>query len=149
MSSPQFKIETKPNLSDVQFLDDRITEFNFETTGIYDGRELAILVRDETGEIRAGLYGWTRGGTCEIAFLWVHRDLRGQGIGSQLLQAAEDEARARGCTQVVLDTHSFQAPAFYQKYGYEIQGIIADYPRGQQKIYLRKLLGTPDKEDRG
>ncbi len=136
----QLEIETNPNREDVQFLDDRLTEFNFETTGIYDGIELAIFFRSETGEIRAGLYGWTWGGTCEIAFLWVHRELRGQGWGSRLLRAAEDEARARGCTQVVLDTHSFQAPAFYQKFGYEIEGMIADYPRGHQKFYLRKRL---------
>ncbi len=140
MSSPEIKIEAKPRRDDVQFLDDRIIEFNLEATGIIDGVELAIFIRNEAGEIRAGLYGWTWGGTCEIASLWVNRDLRGQGLGSQLLQAAEAEARARGATQIVLDTHSFQAPEFYKRFGFEVVGQVENYPRGHRHIFMRKLL---------
>src|SRR5258708_18813672 len=99
-----------PTPSEVQFLEDRINEFNFATTGFYDGRLLTILVKDEQGEVAAGLYGWTWGGCAEVRFLWVREDWRGQGYGRQLLSAAEAEAARRGCTQIVLSTHSFQAP---------------------------------------
>ena len=47
---------------------------------------------------------------------------------------------ARGCTQALLDTHSFQAPDFYVQQGYIIYGTIDDYPLGHQKHYLRKSL---------
>jgi len=133
-------IVTNPDPKDVSFLEDQINDFNFRTTGITDGELLSALVRNEQGEVIAGIYGWTWGGTCEIRFLWVHADQRGRGLGSRLLLAAEDEARRRGCSQIVLNTHSFQAPEFYRKYGYETVGTYQDYPRGYQMYFLRKDL---------
>jgi ribosomal protein S18 acetylase RimI-like enzyme len=126
--------------SDVQFLDDRIYEFNASRTGIADARLLAILVRDAEA-IVAGLYGWTWGQCCEVKILWVHERHRGAGLGTRLMTSAEAEARSRGATQIVLSTHSFQAPAFYQRLGFEIVGRIDDYPVGHQSIFLRKRLG--------
>jgi GNAT superfamily N-acetyltransferase len=133
-------VETNPSAQDVKFLEDRIIDYNMEQTGIRDGRLLAIFVRDEHSEIMAGVYGWTWGGCCEIRYLWVHQDKRGLGYGTKLLLAAEREAAAQGCGQVILDTHSFQAPEFYRKRGYEIVGEIEDYPHRHRKYYLRKSL---------
>jgi len=70
----------------------------------------------------------------------VREDFRKQGYGGALMESAESEAIARGCSLIVLDTHSFQAPRFYQRLGYEIIGSHPDYPRGHQKHYLRKRL---------
>jgi GNAT superfamily N-acetyltransferase len=134
-------VTSQPEDGDIRFLDDRINEFNYAATGYTDGALLASFVRDEQGAIVAGMYGWTWGGCCEIRYLWVQEPRRGQGYGSRLLQAAEHEAKRRGCTQVVLDTHSFQAPDFYRRHGYEVVGSVEGYPRGYQKIYLRKRLG--------
>ncbi len=140
MPNDELTILSQPRREDVQFLEDRINEFNYAKSGITDGEELAIFVRGPEDRIIAGLYGWTWGATCEIRFLWVEASMRGQGFGSRLLQAAEVQARARGASQVVLDTHSFQAPDFYRKHGYSIIGVYDDYPRGFQKIFLRKKL---------
>ncbi len=140
MSRFAFAIDTGPEPTDVQFLEDRINEYNFETTGITDGELLSIFLRDQTGKIQAGIYGWTWGGCCEIRTLWVDPDLRKQGIGSHLLMAAEKEARRRKCRQITLDTHSFQAPDFYVKYGYQIVGRVLNYPRGYENLLLVKSL---------
>ena len=129
-----------PLRSDRDFLDERIYEYNVATTGITDGRMLLFTVRDEQGTIIAGLSGWTWGGCMEIEYLWVREDQRGQGLGTQLLAAAEAEGIVRGCIQVVLDTHSFQAPEFYKKHGYATYGVVDDYPRGFSHIHLRKQL---------
>ena len=121
-------------------MEDRRHEYNDAPTGITDGKWLAIFIRDDTGAIRAGLSGWTWGGCCAIRYLWVHEDLRGRGYGTKLMEAAEQEASARGCYQVLLDTHSFQAPEFYQNLGYEVFGVLDDYPRHHKNYYLRKRL---------
>ena len=137
------RVEAHPAPQDVQFLEDQINAYNVASTGIGgegDDILLAVFLRDDDGAVIAGVYGWTWGGCCEIRYLWVHADRRGQGYGRSLLAAAEREAVRRGCQQVVLDTHSFQAPDFYRKLGYEIVGVVDDYPRGHKKYYLKKRL---------
>jgi GNAT superfamily N-acetyltransferase len=123
-----------------RFLDARIYEFNAAATHIDDGRLLALTVRDPSGAIVAGLSGWTWGGCLAVEYLWVHADWRGKSYGTRLLNAAEAEAVARGCTVAVLDTHSFQAPDFYRRLGYESYGVVDDCPAGHQHIHLRKRL---------
>ncbi len=140
METHPLEIEDEPSRQEVQFLEDQINEFNFARTGIRDGNLLACFVRDDARGIIAGIYGWTWGGCCEVRYLWVHGELRGRGYGRRLLLAAEQEARARGCKQMVVETHSFQAPGFYAKYGFEVAGKIEDYPRGEQLLFLKMDL---------
>ena len=104
---------------------------------------LAIFLRDSGDDIVAGVYGWTWGGSCEIRTPWVHEHWRGRGVGTQLMKVAEDEARVRGASQIVLSTHSFQAPDFYRQLGFESVGQVDDYPAGHQSIYMRKRLVAP------
>jgi ribosomal protein S18 acetylase RimI-like enzyme len=140
----QIHLEDEPSPRDVARLEDEINAFNFRTTGIRDGRMLAAFVRDDAGELRAGLAGHTWGACCEVRFLWVREGDRRGGLGSRLLRAAEAEARARGCERVVLSTHSFQAPDFYRRHGYVEVGRAEGYPRGHAQIYLVKALGRSD-----
>jgi GNAT superfamily N-acetyltransferase len=123
-----------------QQLDDEIVAFNLEATGIRDFSELLIAETDDHGAVAAGIYGWSWGRTCWIDALWVRGDRRGQDVGSRLLTAAEEEARARRCTQVALHTHSFQAPAFYERHGFEIVGTLDGDPEGHTELLLRKRL---------
>ena len=134
-----------PSPFDVQFLEDRLYEFNSGATGIDDGLGLGILLRDESGNIVAGAAGHTWGGTCELRQIWVAPPLRGRGLGRRLILEAEAEAIRRGCQQLVLSTHSFQAPAFYRRLGFEVVSELPDYPRGHSHLVLRKRLsqGAP------
>jgi hypothetical protein len=131
----------EPTAEEVRFLEDRLYEFNVAATGVSDGRALAIFVRGQDGTIRAGLAGHTWGGSCEIRQVWVEAALRGQGVGRGLLEAAEAEARQRGCRQILLTTHSFQAPRFYERLGFEVITGVPDYPEGHRHLLLRKRLG--------
>jgi GNAT superfamily N-acetyltransferase len=125
------------------YLLDRIYEFNSETTGYFDGKLLAGSIRGDAGDVIAGFSGHTWGGCCEISYVWVHKSHRGQGLGKALLRAAEAEARRRGCLQIVLITHSFQAPKFYERLGYEPRYAIEGQPMGYSDIvYVRVLQGN-------
>src|SRR4029453_9359937 len=119
MAIPEVVVGMDPTPADVDFLEHRLYEFNSQATGIVDALGLTVFSRDAQGEVVAGLCGHTWGGCCEIRQIWVHENHRGQGIGRRLLELAETEARRRGCFQVVLATHSFQAPGFYSKLGLE------------------------------
>ncbi len=136
----EFTITDDPTLSDIDFLDERIYEFNVAQTGYADGRKLAILVRDAQEAIVAGLWGWTWGGYGEVRTLWVDQALRRQGIGARLLRAAEDEVRARGAAYMLIATHSFQAPEFYPRFGYRRIAVVPGKPRGHEDIWFRKDL---------
>ncbi len=127
------------------FLVERIYEFNSKATGYFDGRLLGASVRNEAGEVIAGFSGHTWGGCAEISHLWVSEQDRGQGLGKLLLHAAEAEAIRRGCTQVVLTTHSFQAPGFYERFGYERKYAIEGRPKGHSNIiFVKSLHGRND-----
>jgi GNAT superfamily N-acetyltransferase len=130
-----------PTPDEVQYLEDRIYEFNSRATGIADGEMLAFFVR-ERDSIVAGICGNTWGGTCELRQFWVEESQRHRGLGTKLFEAAEQEARRRGCTQIVLMTFSFQAPAFYERHGFEVIATIDNHPRGHRNVLMRKRLGS-------
>ena len=75
--------------------------------------------------------------------MWVEDGLRGKGLGRELLAAAEEEARRRGCRWAKLNTWDFQAPAFYERCGYREYGREVDYPPGHTNFLLRKDLVPP------
>ena len=136
----RFEANARPE--DVALLDARLYEFNAATSGVDNGRALAIFVRDGDGTIVAGLHGWTWGGTGFVQTLWVHEKLRRSGLGSRLLAEAEAEARRRDCHQMHLDTHSYQAPGFYRRNGYDVIGELPGWPGTDDvRIFLHKRLG--------
>ena len=136
----QLVVTAYPTPDQVQYLEDRIYEFNAAATGITDGEWLAIFVKDDKERIVAGICGNTWGGTLEVRQFWVEEARRRKGLGSYLLAAAEREARRRSCGQIVLSTFSFQAPAFYTKHGFEVLAVVEDHPRGHRNLLMRKRL---------
>jgi GNAT superfamily N-acetyltransferase len=144
-SGPEL-IPIDPSPDDVQYLEDRIYEFNSRVTSIAGGEWLAIFVRDERDCIVAGICGNTWGGVCEIRQFWVEESRRHRGLGTELFLAAEREARRRGCTQMLLMTFSFQAPAFYQRNGFEVvRDARRPSPRAQKSSDAKAARGLRTK----
>ncbi|MGH7093748.1 MAG: GNAT family N-acetyltransferase [Stellaceae bacterium] len=131
--------ETQPSGDDVETLGLNLDDYNRGFLGETGYARLALFVRGTDDTIRAGLDSAVYANWLYVALLWVHADLRRQGIGRSLLGRAEAFAAERGCHSVRLDTFSFQAPGFYRKQGYAPFGSIA-YPPDHQRIFLQKLL---------
>jgi ribosomal protein S18 acetylase RimI-like enzyme len=143
----ELRVETAPDSNDIEALRDSLYRYNVASVGGLEAEELSVVVRGDDGELRAGLYGWTWGGFLEVNLLWVHEQERGHGLGSHMLAAAEAEGRARGAHTAILDTHTFQAPDFYRRHGYEVYATVEGYPAGHDKLFLRKRLLPADDVD--
>lgn len=120
-------------------LDDEIYSFNAAATGHTDGRRLALRAL-HGDELAGALTGWTWGGCGYVDVLWIAELWRGQGLGGRLLDLAESDAIAHGCTVMALSSHTFQAPGFYLARGYAEVGRTEGYPRGFAQVHLRKEL---------
>jgi len=133
-------LENPPDAADVQALRDSLAAFNTGRAAIDQGRQMAIFRRDDAGQIVAGIYGWLWGECLEIVLLWIDEPLRGQGLGRQLLAQMEAAGRERGARLAMLETFSFQAPAFYQQQGYQTFGFLEGYGGRHAKHFMRKQL---------
>jgi ribosomal protein S18 acetylase RimI-like enzyme len=114
--------------------------YNASKAGVSRQEPIALLVRDDNGEILGGLYARVFYQWMFIELLSVPEQARGQGLGSKLMRMAEDVAREKECVGVWLDTFDFQAPGFYQKLGYSELGQIVDYPPGHKRLFFQKRL---------
>jgi GNAT superfamily N-acetyltransferase len=117
-----------------------IIAFNAAFVGPSDYKPLAVLISGQDGIVLGGIMGETGRGWLRIHLFYLPDDLRGAGLGRQVIAAAEAEALARGCTKARLETASFQARGFYEKQGYSVFGDIEGYPNGHRLFFLQKAL---------
>ena len=106
-----------------------------------DGRDLPVILRHSaTGEVLGGLLGRTTLGLFFIDLVYLPDEVRGQGTGTRMLEMAETEALARGCTAAVLFTITFQAPEWYKRHGYNELGRVEIAPPGATRVCMTKQL---------
>jgi GNAT superfamily N-acetyltransferase len=139
----EVRITDEVDEAGVEELRQAVMAFNVAATGYDDGAALGCLVRGDDGRLLAGIDGFTWGGYAMVEWLWVHDEQRGTGLGRQLMDAAEVEAARRGCSVVRVNTHTFQAPAFYARLGYVRIGFADGTPRAHGEVFLEKRI-DPD-----
>src|SRR2546427_4841759 len=96
MPASEFVIEADPTPAQVQYLEDRLYEFNASVTRITDGEGLAIFVRGDGEHIVAGICGHAWGGYCEIRQFWGEESQRGPGLGTEGPPTMSALARSAG-----------------------------------------------------
>ncbi|SET38082.1 arsinothricin resistance N-acetyltransferase ArsN1 family A [Paenibacillus sp. NFR01] len=122
-----------------QGIEDRIATLEEETKDLaymekwledHQGRH-AVLVAEERGQI----VGWASlnpyshrcayRGVADLS-VYIHREHRGQGVGSLLLNALEKEARISEFYKIVLFTFPFngQGQGLYRKMNYREVGVL-------------------------
>ena len=103
-------------------------------------RPLHVMLKNESGRVVGGLSARTYWDWLEIDDFFVPGSMRGQGIGTSLLQTAETVALSRGVKHCYLSTFEFQARTFYEKHGYSVVGKLEGYPPGAAYYWMRKDL---------
>ena len=79
-----------------------------------------------------------------LSDLYVEAAYRKQGLGRRLLEAIEAAAIDLGAEKIWVWTAAYQAPGFYQKYGYTVFAEMDGwYANGSARIGLWKALPAP------
>lgn len=120
-------------------LEDGLEAHNIPFSGPSHFMPLQVTEHDDKGLV-GGLAGKTINSWLKISLFWVREDARGSGVGSRIIQAAEAEARKRGCLGMIVDTYSYQAPEFYKSHGFEIFGTVEDHPKGFRCHFMQKTF---------
>lgn len=137
------KLSSEPEASpeDVETVRNGLRAFNRRADPDPVSHSIRLFLRDANNAIQGGLIGEIWNGWLYIDFLWVAEGLRHRGYGAQLLLAAEEEAKSFQCYGALLDTLSFQARPFYERFGYEVFAELPGCPRpGMSRYYMRKPL---------
>jgi len=143
MSDIIFHTLDHPHDHFIQSLRASLSNYNNTVAGDSKLHPIAVCANDADDLTVGAIYGWLQWGWLFIDLLWVDESARQQGIGSELLQQLEQAAIKRGVSRAYLDTGDFQAPAFYQKHGYEIfseMEVTADNGKDYIKYSMRKSL---------
>ena len=119
----------------------QIDQACFDPQLAYSRPELAFYMRRpgaftlvaETAEILGFVVGEARRKSGHIITIDVIETARRTGIGSALLQAAEDKLRYAGATTVALETpvNNDAAIRFYKQKGYFVEKTVAGYYSNQ------------------
>ncbi|MDJ0910204.1 MAG: GNAT family N-acetyltransferase [Woeseiaceae bacterium] len=106
----------------------------------YAKERVKWLVTDERGDVRAALTADILWDWLYVDELWVAAELRGKGVGRELMQRAEELGRSSGLQGIWLWTQSWQAEGFYERLGYVEFTRFEDFPKGHSRIGFRKAL---------
>jgi GNAT superfamily N-acetyltransferase len=139
MTEPTIGVTDAPEQRDSDVIAQGLIAFNTENVGPGDRRTLAVLVKDAAGNTLGGISGRSSLGLLFLDLVYLPKSLRGSGVGSRMLEMAEEEGRRRGCKSAMLYTLSFQAPDFYKRHGWRVMGEI-ECDRGASRIFMTKKL---------
>lgn len=95
-----------------------------------------FLVLEEAGRLVGCVYVEPRGERAYLGLLSIAPELQGGGLGSRLITAAEEHARAAGCRHMDLQTVNVRTelPPFYRRRGYAESGAAPFPPEAKPKI---------------
>ncbi len=110
----EYHLEFDPLGTDKDLED--IQEEYFNNKGVFK-----TVIKQPGREIIAcyGLYRIANG-TCELRKMYLTKDMRGKGVGRQMMNDAFIEAKRLGYKKIILETNSIlkEAVSMYKKYGF-------------------------------
>jgi GNAT superfamily N-acetyltransferase len=118
--------------------------FNVGAVGKAAGEPFVLTIKAPgSNEILGGLVAVSYWGSFYISDIVAPESARRQRLGSELMRQAEQEARARGCRHMWLDTFEFQARPFYERLGFEVFGRLDGLEPFFPRYFMKKTLEPP------
>lgn len=130
--------EPDPTASDEAFVKEQLGRWNIRVTGHDDYSPAYFFLRDHENHIRGALLSYVWAKWLHVETFWLEEDIRRQGWGTKMLEEAHAIGREKGAEAAWLDTFSWQARPFYERFGYEAIFEIPDMPPGHSRIYMVK-----------
>lgn len=139
----QSKIEEGSD-EEARYIDDRIVEFNSKQLAFTNKlafQNVSKVIKDSEGNIIAGvaadLLPW-----CELSIdaIWTSSSAMEVELKSKLLVALEKELLEKGGCVVMYETFDIKTVDFFTENGYEIYGVLDDYPEDYKAYYMKKVL---------
>ena len=130
-----------PSKTDLSRLDNKFWEFvstKFPDLPAESKDRTFLFSAMDGSKFVGGISGNVYWNGLEIDTLWVDEDYRGQGLGVKLLNEAENYAIDNGAVIAFLKT--VNANLFYEKYGYQVYGVLEDRPIGTVLYHMKKRL---------
>jgi len=138
----RLQLKEAPSDADTELVRGPLRAFNDDFIPASNWRNFVIAATDSDDQFVGGLEGELSWQWLFVRNLWVADSSRGSGLGTALIERAEEFALRQGCVGSHLDTFDFQARPFYERLGYEVFGTLEDFPPGSTRFFLRKAL-TP------
>jgi ribosomal protein S18 acetylase RimI-like enzyme len=140
MLAMTLRLEARHDLTpnEVEAIELRLYDHNSHATGRRDGQGLAFVIRDDAGQMIGAAAGYTWAGISELKQMWVDQAYRRRGYARALLEAFVEEARGRGVRRIWVQSYDFQAPAMYEKAGFQRMAEFEGWPEGHVNVVLCK-----------
>ncbi|OYR12293.1 GNAT family N-acetyltransferase [Brucella grignonensis] len=122
-------------------------EFQFKMTveQMAEANTTVFVARDENGKaVGCGALKMHDNGVGELKRMFTRPEVRGKRVGSFLVDAIVDLAKAKGVSRLVLETGT--GPGFdgawrlYENSGFVRCGVVLDYPDSEYSAFFEKRL---------
>jgi ribosomal protein S18 acetylase RimI-like enzyme len=124
-----------------EYLDFLTKQINQETPQYGTAYRFAFNIKDNSGQVIAGLNGSVIYNTIYTDQLWVHPAHRKKGLGNKLMEAVHTYGINSKCSFASVSTMSFQgALGFYKKMGYLVDFERYGYTSNSCCYFLVKKL---------
>ncbi len=133
-------LEKNPSADQIQILNDGIINEHQLKKDMKPLDFFAYFMRDAEGQIVGGCAGDNMYGGLFIGQLWIQKELRGKGYGTQLMSLAEDLAKESQCRFMTVNTFEWEALNFYKKLGFYVEFARHGYDKDSVFYFLRKDL---------
>lgn len=118
---------------------------NFKPAQIADGRGVFLVARRDGAAVGCGGIRLLDDATAEVKRMYVEPELRGRGVGRQVLDALEAHARELGVRRLVLETgiHQHAAIALYVHAGFAQCDCWGEYLSSPTSVCYSKEIVAP------